>query len=230
MSRRRANTNSLVATAAPAQFRGRLALAAALLLATLSVIVVARAGAQGGSGEPGCKQTPNPPCVIMIQVDGLKATDITPEKTPFLYRFMAHPAQGDPPPFDDRHGWIWQAGRSSVNAGLAANTASYLIGGYPEQTGVPADDFRLGHSEGSQRIRLGSDPDAPIPPVTAAEVDNKTLFNLVKENLGDEFDTSAFVGDPNLGPMVVGPLDGEEEEREVSIGWYPTPQDRKSVV
>src|SRR6186713_1451212 len=102
--------------------RRRLAPAAVglALLGSLTLLQVG-ASAQSGGGSANCTAGHNPPCVMMIQIDGLEAADVRPQTTPFLWT-MAHPNgdgndDGTPeaPPIDatpvgaDRNGWIWEA-------------------------------------------------------------------------------------------------------------------------
>ncbi|MGH2955728.1 MAG: hypothetical protein ACRDL6_01875, partial [Solirubrobacterales bacterium] len=212
----------------------RLRLAAAALALVASCALAGRAGAQAQGGDcPGTENFEGQACVMMIQVDGLEATDVTQEKTPFLWE-LAHP-DGPPtgtssPAMQGRNGWIWQAPRASMSAGLGANAASFLIGGYAEQTGVPADDFRrappsapIDPQEDGERIRLGgSAVDSNIGSASSGDLRAASLFQLVGEQLDDGAETAAFVGDPNLGPLVTGLVDEQGNHPDVDIGWYPT--------
>jgi hypothetical protein len=198
-----------------------LLLAGALALAAICT-VTARAGAQAGGGTAGCGDGSNGTCVMMIQIDGLEAADVTQATTPFLWE-LAHPTDGDPIN-EGRNGWIWQAPRASMSAGLGANAASFLYGGYAEQTGVPADDFHRGDEDQGTRVRLGGSdvPGNPenIDPADSELVPGKSVLHLVNEAYGDDT-TAAFIGDPNLGPLIAG-LDNSD----VDFGWYPTPGDQ----
>jgi hypothetical protein len=209
-----------------------------VLLGSLTLLQ-AGASAQGGGAAPkNCvgPQNTNPPCVMMIQIDGLEASDVTPQNTPFLWS-LAHPdgdgnddntpevpaTDGSQQLNEGRNGWIWQAPRASMTAGLAANAASFLVGGYTEQTGIPSDELVR---EG-ERLRLGgpdTHEDDSVSAITAGDVVGQSILSLVREQLGDpetgSAETAAYVGDPNLGQMVIGELG---EDQEVDHGWYPTP-------
>src|SRR3954469_347356 len=90
------------------------------------------------------------PCVVVIEVDGLEAKDVTPQTTPFLWA-LAHSGRGlnaaadtnlspvalgaaQVPGIGGRNGFIWQAARGVMTATTAASTASLLTGGYPGQS------------------------------------------------------------------------------------------------
>src|SRR5688572_30204762 len=75
------------------------------------------------------------PCVVLIEVDGLEPKDVTPETTPFLWE-LAHPGEGQQLDEGNRAGWTWQAPRSVMSAGTAANSAALLTGSYPKQNGI----------------------------------------------------------------------------------------------
>lgn len=210
---------------------------AAACLALLGSLTLWQGGASAQQGGPkNCVNDANPPCVMMIQIDGLEATDVTPDNTPVLWS-LAHPdGDGDDdgtpevPPASGtplgagRNGWIWQAPRASMSAGLAANAASFLIGGYAEQTGIPSDELFIE----SERARLGgadTPADTETQEIGSGDLGGASVLRLVKEQFGDPADgdaeTAAFIGDPNLGKMIVG---DQADSDEVDHGWYPTPQ------
>lgn len=198
-----------------------LALAGALALLA-GVGGASIAGAQGQTCGPG-----NQACVILIQVDGLEAQDVTLEKMPFTWA-LAHPGPLTPEgaiaaALGERDGWIWEASRAAMTAGVGANTVSLLTGGYPQQHGVPSDEFykvtqvppdeKSGAKlptfpgSGSEPFRLESDPDdlntvdREASPFSGEIVTDgtQTLLHLVDDEGGKP---AAFVGDPDLGKLL----------------------------
>jgi type I phosphodiesterase/nucleotide pyrophosphatase len=177
---------------------------------------------------------------MVIQVDGLEPKDVTPQTTPFLWS-LAHPGQtgataypatavyANMPGLSGRAGFAWQAARGVMEAATAPNVASLLSGGYPEQTGIPADwyegRFRAGGVWQTDRPRrLG----AQAPPETDATADApvtsnellggfKTLFQMVNDDNEDKR-TASFVGDPALAPLAI-----DEAYVDPSLQWRPNP-------
>jgi hypothetical protein len=171
--------------------------------------------------------SPSAPCVMAIQVDGLTPTQVTQANTPFLWS-LGHTSST--PPLSGRNGFTWQAPRAPMTAGLASSAASFLTGGYAEQTGIPGDDF-IAADDGGDRLRLGSDFNADIQPITPAVIKGSTLFQLVHEQLGDSGNiktTAGFVGDPDLGPMIAGDVGGDAGDENVDFAWFPTAADSQN--
>jgi hypothetical protein len=139
-------------------------------------------------------------CVILIEVDGLEPKDATP----YMWR-LAHPKGDRPdasPALDSaRSGWIWQAGRGVMSASTASATVSLLTGGYPQQTGVPADEFR-----GPEERRLGSLQSA----ITTDDFLADSVFTQLDLQLPSER-SLAFDGDPRLAPLTA----------DASATWIP---------
>src|SRR5436190_8627750 len=127
--------------------RSRLAFASTLLLALLGAVAAFVGTQTARAGSEACA----PYCVVLIEVDGLEAKDVTPQTTPFLWA-LAHPdsaqtstatspttaTEFDPAAADSialsgRNGWIWQAPRGAMTTSTAASTAALLTGGYPQQ-------------------------------------------------------------------------------------------------
>ena len=178
----------------------------ALLLATALAVQLPSAGAQSAD------QTN----VILIEVDGLEPKDVTPDTTPFLWE-LAHPAGRSVE--TTRAGWIWQAPRSVMTAGTAANATALLTGGYPEQSGVPADEFF--DPEGGDTFRLEHQPGPDPLSDEALQIhhDNtlagSTLLNLVQNDTTRSRDAAAFVGNPALSGIVDDPGIAD------TLKWWP---------
>ena len=105
--------------------------------------------------------------MIVIQVDGLEPKDVTPQTTPFLWA-LGH-AGGDPSiPLSNggalagRDGFSWQAGRGPMAAGTAPAVAALLSGGYPQQTGIPADAFSGDPRSPGKVFSLAADPSSDL--------------------------------------------------------------------
>jgi hypothetical protein len=206
--------------------RGRLAVLGTL--AGLCVALTAGLMATGAQATPDQKcATDGPPCVMLVQVAGLEPKDVTAETTPFLWA-LAHPAT--PGPFSQlltgRAGFTWQGGRTGMQAGSAASTATILTGSYPEQSGVPSDEYRnaTADSNSPARTRLGA-PAEQANEGGAERLDfngfqQDTLFQLLQDD-SDEVDSAAFVGDPAVAPMII---DGDEADNSnVKVRWSPNP-------
>ena len=181
-----------------------------LSLALLAGTVLAAKLPTAGAAAPGC------PCVVLIEVDGLEPKDVTKETTPFLWA-LAHPQDPEVGELveDTRAGWTWQAPRSVMTAGTAANAGALLTGGYPEQHGVPADEFL---NEGAVRTRLEQNPlDAQqiIWQTYASELLPHTI--AANPDLGKE--AAMFVGNPALSGLT------DSEDIPPSLKWYPTNTD-----
>lgn len=220
-----------------------LALAAGAAMISLAIGAVT-AGAQssgcssgGGGGSS--------PCVMLIQVDGLEATDVTPEKTPFLWGLAnpgEGPASGLTTALGQRNGWTWQAPRAAMTTGLAANTTSLLTGGYPEQTGVIGDEMykvpKVDGKDGAlptfnllnpEEYRLESDPDdlnsryGPRESLSSASMADgvQNILELNEENGGK---TSAIVGDPDLAP--IANMNPNAPDLIEANDWTPTIRDQ----
>jgi type I phosphodiesterase/nucleotide pyrophosphatase len=209
------------------QRRWRMALAGAALLCLLLGLALRNGDTAVGAEGDGC----TPTCVILIQVDGLEPKDVTQETTPYLW-LLAHPnLQGQNIPggaLAQRSGWIWQAPRGVVSTGTAPATASLLTGGFPEKSGVPADDFYGPNEQGQiarQRLSAGGFGDTPhteagsdvAEPVNSLAVD--TLVGIVRDTGGD---AAVFLGDPGLAKMT-------EASSQGSPHWFPPGDEASST-
>ena len=187
--------------------RAALMLSLALLAGTLLATQLPTAGA----AAPGC------PCVLLIEVDGLEPKDVTKETTPFLWE-LAHPGEGELPG-SGRAGWTWQAPRSVMTAGTAANAGALLTGSYPEQHGVPADEF-VGDGDTN---RLELNPIDGAVQIMSGTYESEFLPQAISSNddLGKE--AAMFVGNPALAGLT--DITGMPN----SLKWYPTNTEPESV-
>ena len=180
-----------------------------LSLALLAGSVVAANLPSAGAAVPGC------PCVLLIEVDGLEPKDVTPETTPFLWA-LAHPDDPGAGQLveDSRAGWTWEAPRAVMSAGTAANAGALLTGSYPEQHGVPADEFV---SPDGTTSRLEHQPPEPIEQIGIAHYETDSLLDLVptSDEGGIKRGAAAFVGNPALSQIANS---GEIAE---SLKWWP---------
>ena len=182
------------------------------LLISLALLLVTVLAAQLPSAGAAPADRTN---VILIEVDGLEPKDVTEETTPFMWR-LAHPEAlgGD----NSRAGWIWQAGRSVMTAGTAANAEALLTGGYPEQVGVPADEFFDPDSGETQRLEYQGN--AQTLSDGAFQIDNTnqesaTLLQSVgAEDTNGERETAAFVGNPGLSGIA-------NDVPSPALKWWP---------
>ena len=171
-----------------------------LLVATALAAQLPPAGAQSADDTT----------VILIEVDGLEPKDVTPETTPFLWE-LAHPNAPGGQIEDTRAGWVWQAPRSVMTAGTAANATALLTGGYPEQSGIPTDEFFDPPSGDTLRLEYQRpDQDALSDGAFQIHHDNalegnSTLLNLVQNDTTRDRDAAAFVGNPALSGIVDDP-------------------------
>jgi hypothetical protein len=180
-----------------------------LSLALLAGSVMVAKLPTAGAAVPGC------PCVLLIEVDGLEPKDVTRETTPFLWE-LAHPAEGELIE-NTRAGWTWQAPRSVMTAGTAANAGALLTGSYPEQHGVPADEF----------VADGITERLEHNPVDAEQIIAQTYESefLTQTVAGDDEagkEAAAFVGNPALSGLT------NVDEIPNSLRWYPTNTDPES--
>jgi hypothetical protein len=176
-------------------------------------------------------------CVMLIQVDGLEPKDVTPQTTPFLWA-LAHPGSTAYPEsaaysqqLTGRAGFIYQAARGVMMSDTVANTTSLLTGGYPEQTGIPSNDYYSAQHDsttglfsynGDEEHRYGViDGSVDSPESVAAPDSNdlgasgfQTLFEMTHAG-GNA--TAAFVGDPLLGQLIN--IHGDD----VDYSWLPAP-------
>ncbi len=186
----------------------------ALLLAASMAAQLPSAGAQSGD------QTN----VIVIEVDGLEPKDVTPQTTPFIWE-LAHPNTGQLIE-DTRNGWTWQAPRSVMTAGTAANSVALLTGGYPEQIGVPSDEFFDPSEDTMYRLEYqpGEDPlaDGAFQIHHDNALEGTTLLNLVQNDEEHDRDAAAFVGNPALSGIV------DDPGIPAALKWWPTTDDGQS--
>jgi Type I phosphodiesterase / nucleotide pyrophosphatase len=158
------------------------------------------------------------PCVLLIEVDGLEAKDVTPQTTPFLWALAhagnvaqdptASPASvgaAQTPGISGRAGFIWQAPRGVMTATTAAATASLITGGYPQQHGVFSNEY----FEGTKHLLMGAAPDSQDP------VDIMLARSSLPELITEQSDNkaSAWLGDARLAGLFPDVL------------FKPTPQD-----
>jgi hypothetical protein len=152
------------------------------------------------------------PCVILLEVDGLEPKDVTRETTPFLWE-LAHPEEGRQLG-TSRAGWTWQAPRAVMTAGTAANASALLTGSYPQQNGIPADEFV--DPDGIVH-RLESDPLDGATQIADGNFESKTLLETLPtetESTGKK-QSAAFVGNPALSGIAnVGDIPD-------SLKWWP---------
>lgn len=161
------------------------------------------------------------PCVMVLDVAGLEPEDVSPDLTPWLWG-LAHPtASGEsvqgpnPEVTSGRNGWIWQAPRSVMSAGRAANVASLLTGGAPGQHDIPADEYLTG--DGAHVRMMDQQPATSEIEQLSAGTHNAadSIFNRIDEDLEGK-KSAAFVGDPELFPLA-----GEEIE-DTNLSWRPS--------
>ena len=212
----------------------------AALTGLMAVIAAATfaGGAKAAPDKTCAGGTDGGPCVMLIQISGLEAKDVTPQNTPFLWA-MAHPSAtpsadnpfGPAPFLTGRAGFIWQAARSGMQASTAASTATLLTGSYARESGVPSDEYRdflQGETPPLSlpgRVRLGADRNGDeIEELGFGQLHQRTLFELVKED-DDTVDNAAFVGDPALAPLIAD-VDlwapgADPSEGNVDHVWYP---------
>jgi hypothetical protein len=188
----------------------------ALLLGTALAAQLPSAGAQAATETT----------VILIEVDGLEPKDVTRETTPFLWQ-LAHPNAPESQLIEDsRSGWSWQAPRSVMSAGTAANAEALLTGGYPEQSGIPADEFF--DPDSGETMRLEHQGDNPLPDGAfqirnGDLVESNTLLELVAgDDTERDRDAAAFVGNPALSGIV------DEEAIPNDLKWWPTNEPSQS--
>lgn len=172
-------------------YRYLVAAIAALALGASGMLLAWSAGAQTGSAN-----------AILIQIDGLEPKDVTPETTPFLWA-LAHPeAPGASSILEGRNGWTWQAGRSVMSAGTAANTVALLTGGAPDRTGVTGDTLIEPQGASLDEFRLGASDGELAAALTVENVIGTPLiFDLIANQRPDDF-SAAFLGDPGILPLV----------------------------
>jgi type I phosphodiesterase/nucleotide pyrophosphatase len=188
------------------------------LLISLALLVVSALAAQlPSAGAQSAGQTN----VILIEVDGLEPKDVTPETTPFLWE-MAHPNAPGGLIEDNRAGWIWQAPRSVMTAGTAANSTALLTGGYPEQSGIPADEFR--HEDGTT-LRLEYQGSRAALPDGASQIGEQdtspSLLSLVSADDTQDRDAAAFVGNPALSALA------NVDSIPDALKWWPRSPDEE---
>ncbi|MDX6632304.1 MAG: hypothetical protein QOG26_309 [Solirubrobacterales bacterium] len=197
-------------------------LATLALMSSLIAIVAGVNGARAADSNT-CESHP---CVMLIQVDGLEAQDVTPQTTPFLWA-LAHPGTSGPDnPYGShpalspgRAGFLWQAARGPMQAGTAAATASLLTGGYPEQDAIPSDEFISTHSLNAGNHRLGAVNGENADVSTGDVVTGLKPLPLMIKDANPDNHTAAFVGDPALAHLV-----GEQgSDIDQSLYWTPAP-------
>ena len=189
------------------------------LLISLTVLLGAALAAQLPSAGAQSAADTN---VILIEVDGLEPKDVTQDTTPFLWE-LAHPDSGQLIEAG-RAGWIWQAPRSVMTAGTAANAEALLTGGYPEQVGVPADEFFDPESTETQRLEYqpGANPlpDGAVQIQNTALVEATTLLESVAtDTTNGERDAAAFVGNPALSGIA------NDANIPDALKWWPKSED-----
>ena len=182
----------------------------ALLISLALLLVTALAAQLPSAGAQSAAETN----VILIEVDGLEPKDVTPETTPFLWE-LAHPNLLE----SSRAGWTWQAPRSVMTAGTAANAEALLTGGYPEQIGVPADEFVDPASGERARLeyqgKAGALPDGALQLTNTGYVESPTLLELVAaDDANGERETAAFVGNPGLSGIA-------DDVPSQALKWWP---------
>ena len=194
-------------------------------VAVLVTAVVAGVTQRASAAPGGCS-----PCVMLIQVDGLEPKDITPQTTPVLWA-MGHSGSAagtvgggvtQIPGFSDRSGFMWQAPRGVMTAGVAPSTATLLTGGYAQQHGIPSDEY------------VGADGKRRAHAVTSAEGDslelpiNEPSVDMLPELImasSEESGVAAIVGDPGLAPLV----QASEGDQKIAPFWSPndgSPEER----
>jgi hypothetical protein len=159
--------------------------------------------------------------VILIEVDGLEPKDVTPQTTPFLWE-LAHPNSGQMIDDTERAGWTWQAPRAVMSAGTAANAAALLTGSYPEQNGVPADDY-VDPSGRTTTVRLEQSPvGEDVEQVDSdAHFRSQSLLTTVPLETGSAKRSAAFVGNPALSGIV--------NLSDVALKWWPQRPDEEGA-
>src|SRR6202022_4187950 len=77
------------------------------------------------------------------------------------------------------------------------SAASLLTGGFPKQTGIPADEYKIPSGPQAGRYRLGADGSDDALPLSFKLMDPKvsTLFKLVNDT---GLRSAAYVGDPAM--------------------------------
>jgi hypothetical protein len=209
-----------------------IAVATALILAT---IVGGLRPDRASAGAEVCN-----PCVVIIEVDGLEAKDVSPETTPFLWA-LGHSGAGGgntaldtganpvaigaaaTPGISGRNGWAWAAARGVMTATTGAATTALLSGSYADQSDVYADEF----FRGGNHVLMGSDLEENSPP---DDLDPKTerITGLVAEQSDNK--ALAWLGDARVFDAVglsIGP-DGDAwtpGQSDSVPAYCPVPQD-----
>ncbi|HEX2015428.1 MAG TPA: alkaline phosphatase family protein, partial [Solirubrobacteraceae bacterium] len=164
-------------------------------------------------------------CVMLIEVNGLENKDVTPQSTPFLWA-LAHPGKTNAsatPALTGRSGWMWQASRGILSSSNAASTASLLTGGFPEETGVPADEYIDRFDKTPNKLmRLGD-------PGDAGAITTGTAQTLIYSATQADVKTATFIGDPALRTIVDGGNVNIADAKAPTPGdatytWYPAGQ------
>ena len=180
----------------------------------ISLALVATAGLVAQLPSAGA-QSADDTNVILIEVDGLEPKDVTQETTPFLWE-LAHPAGRLIE--TSRAGWTWQAPRAVMTGGTAANAVALLTGGYPEESGVPADEF-VDTEDGTMRLEYQGGRDTLADGAFQVGWDSfepATLLNLVQnDSAHEERDAAAFVGNPALSAIA------DEPGIPTALKWWP---------
>jgi hypothetical protein len=203
--------------------RTQLILALTLLgTAILAVGAVQRATA----GIEVCNQV----CVMIIEVDGLTPDDLTAEQTPFLWDLARQNAQGTSSGIANqvaggsRNGYLWQAPRGVMSAGSAPAAASLLTGGYPEQHGIPADEYidleKGGAGTHKRFVRPKSDGDESAATEEAPDPIESPDASTIFTYLGDQYENSksAWIsGDPGLTQFLA--VEGADSN---AVSWSPS--------
>lgn len=186
-------------------------------LAAIAAALIGAASAMAAPNADNCATDGAQGCVMMLEVDGLEAQDVTSETTPFLWA-LAHPGQPADPTsptlgaaLQGRSGFIWQAARGVMTAGTAPAAVALLTGAEPTESRIPADEFFP-----TEKPDDGGTTWLEFPATTTAagdfrEIDSETLNSTTLLDLAKAEDTrgiAAFVGSPYVARLMPDGEDG----------------------